>query len=88
MSSTVGVTLSTRERDSLDRLFGHALLDDTVCRRLVERRDEALLIQYRLPLAVQRWLASLPAASLAELAQAIVTHSLRSEPLLDNRHQG
>jgi hypothetical protein len=72
MSIMDNVFISACDWDSLDRLFGQALLDETVCRRFVEQRDETLLTRYRLSPSLQQWLMAIPANSLAELAQAVV----------------
>jgi hypothetical protein len=64
--------LSKEERRRLDQLLGIALLDDEVRERLVEHRDRALFEAFGLSTETQTWLCSVQAASLTELAQAVV----------------
>lgn len=62
------------ERASIDALLGAALLDKELCERLVNGRDTALLTANGLSLPVQRWLKSLPASNITEIAQAVIYH--------------
>jgi hypothetical protein len=64
--------LSKEEQRRLDQLLGVALLDDEVRERLVERRDTTLFEAFGLSMETQTWLCSVQAASLTELAQAVV----------------
>jgi predicted site-specific integrase-resolvase len=73
--------LSKEERRRLDQLLGVALLDDEVRERLVERRDRALFERFGLSTETQTWLCSVQAASLTELAEAVVaTLDMAPEP--------
>jgi len=67
--------LSHEEEQRLDQLLGTALLDEDVCHRLVNQRDHSLLTAYGLSEETQRWLRSVHADNLVELAQAIVARS-------------
>jgi hypothetical protein len=64
-------TLSQNERDRLDDLLGLALLDKDVCEQLVAKRDASLLSAFGLSEDTQRWLTSIKASTLKELAQAV-----------------
>ncbi len=66
------------EMQRLDNLMGVALLDEDVRRRLVKERDTSLLAAFGLSKETQKWLREVKAATLAELAQAIVVRA-RSE---------
>jgi hypothetical protein len=61
------------EKQRLDHLMGMALLDETIRYRLVEKRDTSLLSDSGLSKETQTWLRTLPATSLTELAQAIIS---------------
>lgn len=67
-----GFLISYEERARIDHLMGSAMLDDTLCRRLVKDRDPALMSAFGLSAETQRWLCSIPANTLDELAQEIV----------------
>lgn len=67
--------MGNEEKRRLDNLMGTALLDEQVCKRLVDERDTALLASYGLSSETQRWLRTVEARSLAELAQAIVARA-------------
>ena len=66
-----GFLLNTDERRRIDRLMGNALLDETVCDLLVNKRDTSIMSSYGLSLETQNWLRSIKASSLEELAQEI-----------------
>ncbi len=66
-----GFLLSTEEKRSIDRLMGSALLDESLCDRLVNKRDLSLLASFGLSLETQDWLLNIPASTLEELAQEI-----------------
>lgn len=63
------------ERQRLDNLIGLALLDSDICRRLLEEHDESLYSAFDLSYPTRCWLRTLDAASLPELAEAIVSYS-------------
>ena len=75
-------TLSQTERERLDNLLGLALLDNKVCEQLVAQRDPSLFRAFDLSETTRRWLSSLKANTLKELAEAIVAASTpyRREP--------
>ena len=75
-------TLSQTERERLDNLLGLALLDNKVCDQLVTQRDPSLFGAFDLSESTRRWLISLKASTLKELAEAIVaaSNSYRKEP--------
>jgi hypothetical protein len=66
-----GFLLSSDEKRRIDQLMGSALLDDTLCELLVNQRDTSLMAQFGLSLDTQKWLRSIEAKSLEELAQEI-----------------
>lgn len=63
------------EMQRLDNLMGVALLDEDVRHRLVKERDTSLLAAFGLSKETQAWLREVKAATLAELAQAIVVRT-------------
>mgnify|MGYP005842906253 CR=1 FL=1 len=65
--------ISKEERQRLDNLMGIALLDEDVCERLVNERDDSLLSAFGLSEKTRNWLRAIQANSLDELAQAIVS---------------
>lgn len=67
-----GFLLSYEEKQRIDRMMGSALLDETLCRRLVKDRDTAVMSAFELSAETQNWLRSIRASSLDEIAQAIV----------------
>jgi hypothetical protein len=67
--------MGEEEKRRLDNLMGTALLDETVRTRLVNERDTSLLTSFGLSTETQRWLRTVEAQSLTELAQAIVARS-------------
>ncbi len=66
-----GYLLSHDERAHLDNMMGRALLDEAFCEQLLYHRDASLLADYGFSTETQRWLCSIEAGSLSELAQAI-----------------
>jgi len=66
-----GFLLNAEEKRRIDQLMGSALLDDTLCDRLVHQRDTTVMAQFGLSLDTQKWLRSIQATSLEELAQEI-----------------
>jgi hypothetical protein len=64
--------LGQSECERLNNLIGLALLDSTVCEQLVVKRDPALFATFGLSERTQNWLSAVGAATLKELAQAIV----------------
>lgn len=65
--------LEKEEKRRLDNLMGIALLDEDVRHRLVKERDSSLFTAFGLSPETQSWIRALPANSLTELAQAIVS---------------
>lgn len=63
---------ASTERDRLDCLVGQALIDPTICRRLLEDHDSSLFPTFGLSEQTQDWLSSTNVSTLQELAQAIV----------------
>lgn len=63
--------ISKSDWSKLNRLFGHALVYESVCQRLVEDRDPVLLADFGLSPAVQAWMKSLQADSLPALAEVV-----------------
>ncbi|MCC6803236.1 MAG: hypothetical protein IT319_10150 [Anaerolineae bacterium] len=66
-----GFLLNTDEKRRIDRLMGSALLDDTLCDLLVNKRDASVMASFGLSLETQDWLQNIQAGSLEELAQEI-----------------
>lgn len=65
--------LSTKdERKRLDHLLGMALLDDKICQRLVDDRDESLFIAFGLSEPTRQWIRRIDAQSLSDLARAVI----------------
>jgi hypothetical protein len=71
--------LSKTEVQRLESLIGMALLDQSVCERLVNVRDDALLEAFDLSHETREWLRMIKASTLSELAEAI---SVASNPPL------
>lgn len=67
--------LSKGERQRLDNLMGLALLDQDVCDRLLTQRDASLLSAFGISEETQSWLRMIPATTLVEFAQAIISAS-------------
>jgi hypothetical protein len=63
--------LTKDERQRLDQLLGLALLDQNICKRLLDH-DKSLSGKFGLSESTQSWLETIPAQSLTELAEAIV----------------
>jgi hypothetical protein len=80
--------LSKGEQQRLDNLMGLALMDQKIHDRLVFERDTSLLAAFGLCEETQIWLCQIPANSLVELAQAIVSSvsSVSSVPTLSAQH--
>jgi hypothetical protein len=64
--------VDSEEVSRLERLFGAALLDDTLCERLVRERDRSLLVEFGISPRVQSWLCATRADTLPELARALL----------------
>lgn len=64
--------LSKEESKRLDNLMGLALLDETICRRLVIDRDSSLFTSFQLSSETQAWLRTINATTLSEFAEAVV----------------
>jgi hypothetical protein len=64
--------LDKSERQKLDNLLGIALLDEKVRDNLLHSRTDALLNPFGFSDEVRHWLKSIHAASLSELAEAIL----------------
>lgn len=67
-----GFLVTNDEKQRIDRMMGSALLDETLCHRLVKDRDTSIMSAFNLSTETQRWLCSIRASSLDEMAQAIV----------------
>ncbi len=64
--------LNQDEQKKLDNLLGLALLDADLCKRLLTGQDDALFEAFALSKETANWLRSIQAASLTELAEAIL----------------
>jgi len=64
--------LSKDEQQRLNHLMGLALLDESVCEKLLVGRDDSLLKAFDLSAETQARLRAIQAESLVELAQAIL----------------
>lgn len=67
--------LTQTEGEQLDHLVGLALLDPSVCDRLIVQHDPLLLDDLNLTDDTRQWLAAVRAGTLEELAQAILAAS-------------
>jgi hypothetical protein len=67
--------VTTDELQKVDRLLGAALVSADVRKRLLEQRDSALFGEYMLTPETQAWLNAIPAISLQEFAEAVVTYA-------------
>lgn len=65
--------LSRPERKRLESLLGLALLEPSICDRLLKDHDEALLNEFGLSEETKQWLKMLKADTLLDLAEAIST---------------
>jgi len=65
--------LPKHDRHRLDRLIGAALLSDDLCQRLIRQRDTAIFDEYSLSITSQAWLRAVQAASVEDLAEAILS---------------
>jgi hypothetical protein len=65
---------SAKERQALDNLMGMALLDEDVRQRLLHERADAWLAAFPLSEETRSWLLTIPASTLEELAQAILSY--------------
>jgi hypothetical protein len=65
--------LSKDEQQRLNHLMGLALLDESICEKLLAGRDDSLLNAFDLSAETQAWLRAIQAESLVELAQAILS---------------
>lgn len=64
--------LSKDEQKRVDQLLGIALLDQTVCDRLVDERDESLLNAFGLSEGTIQWFQRVNASTLQDLAEAVL----------------
>lgn len=64
--------LSKDEQKRVDQLLGIALLDPTVCNRLVDERDESLLNAFELSEGTKQWFRKVNANTLYDLAEAVL----------------
>jgi len=64
--------LNKDERQRLDQLLGLALLDQSICKRLLEQHDKSLFSRFGLSEATLNWIETIPAKNLTEFAKAIV----------------
>jgi len=74
--------LSKEESRRIDNLMGVALLDPDVSERLVKGRDDTLLASFGLSKETRSWLRTIPAKTLVELADAIVSRTGLSPVIL------
>ena len=51
--------------------MGSALMDESLCDLLVNKRDTSIMANFGLSFETQKWLRSIEASSLEELAQEI-----------------
>ncbi len=65
--------LNQDEQQRLNNLMGLALLDTSICEKLLNKHDDALLSAFHLSSETKAWIRSIEAANLAELAEAIVS---------------
>lgn len=65
--------LSKEESRRLDNLMGIALLDEEFGKRLLNERDDSLLMPFGFSKETLAWLRTIQATNLVELAQAIVS---------------
>ena len=65
--------LSKEESRRLDNLMGIALLDEDFSNRLLNERDDSLLMPFGFSQETVAWLRTIQAANLVEFAQAIVS---------------
>lgn len=68
----MNLVILPEQKERLDRLFLSALLDPEICHRLVVERDEHLLYEFGVAVAIRRWMRNIPAVTLTELAHALV----------------
>ena len=64
---------SPEEMKQLDVLLGIALLDEGIRQQLVNQRDERLFVAFAFGEETCWWLMSIPATTLEEFAQAILS---------------
>lgn len=67
--------LGKDEEQRLDHLMGVALMDEKVCKRLLQDRDDSLLEKFELSESTRRWLRTIEAKTLADFAKAILVRS-------------
>jgi hypothetical protein len=67
--------VTTDELQKVDRLLGAALVSEDIRKRLLEQRDSSLFGEYMLTPETQAWLNAIPAISLKEFAEAVVTYA-------------
>ena len=63
--------LGKEESKRLDNLMGLALLDESICRRLVVDRDASLFSMFNLSPETQAWLRAINATTLPQFAEAV-----------------
>ena len=71
---------SKDECKKLNDLLGTALLDSDFCQRLLNGHDESILLKFDFSPAMREWLLNIHAASLQELAEALVSGPLNAMP--------
>jgi hypothetical protein len=74
--------LSQDEQQRLNNLMGLALLDTSICDKLLHMHDDSLLNAFDLSAETKAWLHSIKATNLAELAEAIVSRVKTSSGLV------
>src|SRR5258708_38944389 len=65
-------TLSQSDRDHLDNLVGHALIDQDIHDRLLRHRDPSLFDVFKVSDETRNWCATVQASTLQEFAEAII----------------
>lgn len=68
----MNIWISNEDMQRLNKLMGLALLEPGVSDLFLHYRDERLMAEFGITFAVREWLKQVRAASLVELAQAIV----------------
>jgi len=72
--------LSKDECRKLNDLLGTALLDSDFCQRLLSGHDESILMKFEFSPQMREWLLNIHAATLQELAEALVSGPLTAMP--------
>jgi hypothetical protein len=62
------------EGSRLNHLLGMALLDESIRHRLVDARDESLLASFGLSESTKKWIITMRANSLTDIASAVAAN--------------